>query len=43
MDPADGLPAIVVGEARANRKWYFLEYYAAMMSNMGRSTGAPDD
>lgn len=35
VDPADGLPAMVVGGARADRKLYFLEYYASMMSKMG--------
>ena len=35
LDPIDGLPAMVVGGARASRKWYFLNYYASMMSRIG--------
>ena len=34
VDPADGLPAMLVGGARAERKHYFLTYYSAIFAKM---------
>jgi three-Cys-motif partner protein len=33
-DPADGLPALVVGGSRADQKHFYLGYYAAQMSKL---------
>ena len=33
-DPADWLPALVVGGSRADQKHFYLGYYAAQMSKL---------
>jgi|BarGraIncu00421A_1022006.scaffolds.fasta_scaffold345001_2 hypothetical protein len=34
MDPDDGLQAMIVGGFRADKKHFYLDYYAAQMSKV---------